>query len=666
MKRSVILFSCLVLTAVIVTFGFYSSSSDDFTGVPDGKNGSIVAQVDATPLWTTGANMTADATFGGGATYTRNDTVWLHALSNSPASNQHLRYNASTNTWATMAPLPLVRDRFSCAVLGNSLYVIGGGDASSVYQTSVQVYDELANTWTSGTVLPAALGWTKAVAYQDSLIYVAGGYTGSLVVSTVYLFNKNSGTWRTASPMPQARFGGGFARSGDTLVYTCGIDAAGSTVVNTTFKGVISSSDRSVITWTTGAAAPFTVFRTDAASWGCKGIILYHGSPTTAFTGSNSCASYSPGADAWTTLPNMPTATLYANTGSASLSGNVWKLIVAGGYNNAYLRNTQILTDTLCPSSGSQNYVMTLPTPGVNTNYVSIPHQSSMVGFTNLTIEAWVRPGTTTTAATVLNKGAGTFDYQLGISATTMIPFVRLQGVVATATSFVVAANVWTHIAATFDGANVKFYNNGALVSTVPLAGTPGSSTGEMRIGRGNNDPGNGNIEELRLWSVARTQGAIDSNKCRKYPSQFNNATGLKALWHFDNNLIDSVSSYNGTVNGNVTFDPLAFPLAGANCNLVGVEQVTNVVPQVYSLEQNYPNPFNPSTNIKFSIPKDGFVELKVYDILGREVAALVSDPFEAGTYNVNFDASKLSSGVYFYTLSSGDYKQTKKMLLVK
>ena len=85
-----------------------------------------------------------------------------------------------------------------------------------------------------------------------------------------------------------------------------------------------------------------------------------------------------------------------------------------------------------------------------------------------------------------------------------------------------------------------------------------------------------------------------------------------------------------------------------------------------YSLSQNYPNPFNPNTKIQYSISKQQFVQLKVYDILGREVSTLVNDEKPAGKYEVNFNASHLASGVYFYRLQAGSFSRTKKMLLLK
>ncbi|MDE3057247.1 MAG: T9SS type A sorting domain-containing protein [Bacteroidota bacterium] len=91
-----------------------------------------------------------------------------------------------------------------------------------------------------------------------------------------------------------------------------------------------------------------------------------------------------------------------------------------------------------------------------------------------------------------------------------------------------------------------------------------------------------------------------------------------------------------------------------------------NETPLLFELEQNYPNPFNPTTQIRFEIPVSGFVSLKVYDVLGREVATLVNERKSPGTYEVNFEGSELSSGIYFCTLRSGNFVQTKKLTLVR
>lgn len=91
-----------------------------------------------------------------------------------------------------------------------------------------------------------------------------------------------------------------------------------------------------------------------------------------------------------------------------------------------------------------------------------------------------------------------------------------------------------------------------------------------------------------------------------------------------------------------------------------------NDLPTKYSLYQNYPNPFNPSTNIQFDLPNDATVSLKIYDMLGREVATLVNEFRNAGRYIIGFDGSKLSSGVYYYKIKAGNFEQTRRMVLVK
>lgn len=98
----------------------------------------------------------------------------------------------------------------------------------------------------------------------------------------------------------------------------------------------------------------------------------------------------------------------------------------------------------------------------------------------------------------------------------------------------------------------------------------------------------------------------------------------------------------------------------------VGITQHSNEIPKTYSLSQNYPNPFNPSTLINYALPKAGNVELRIYDLQGREVAMLVNGFKQAGNYSVEFKADNFASGVYFYKLKAGDFTSTKKMLLVK
>ncbi|MCW8810160.1 MAG: T9SS type A sorting domain-containing protein [Ignavibacteriaceae bacterium] len=99
--------------------------------------------------------------------------------------------------------------------------------------------------------------------------------------------------------------------------------------------------------------------------------------------------------------------------------------------------------------------------------------------------------------------------------------------------------------------------------------------------------------------------------------------------------------------------------------NVTGLKN-SKIIPDEFVLEQNYPNPFNPSTIIKYQIPKQEFVSLKVFDALGNEVATLVNDEQQAGSHNVNFNSAGLASGIYFYKIQAGNFIATKKMVLMK
>jgi hypothetical protein len=111
--------------------------------------------------------------------------------------------------------------------------------------------------------------------------------------------------------------------------------------------------------------------------------------------------------------------------------------------------------------------------------------------------------------------------------------------------------------------------------------------------------------------------------------------------------------------------------IATNSYGLYELQNPTNIVEEnnllsTYQLYQNYPNPYNPTTKIKFTIPRSELVKIKVYDILGKEIQILLNEYKQAGVYEVEFDASNLPSGIYFYRMISGDYLGTKKMILLR
>ena len=117
---------------------------------------------------------------------------------------------------------------------------------------------------------------------------------------------------------------------------------------------------------------------------------------------------------------------------------------------------------------------------------------------------------------------------------------------------------------------------------------------------------------------------------------------------------------------GTVYFGTDGSSVYKTNESFLKINNVQNSIPRGYFLSQNYPNPFNPLTNFSFSIPKAGNVKIVIYDAAGRQVSELVNQNLAAGTYNYDFYAGDLSSGVYFYRLTANEFTDVKKMILVK
>ena len=128
---------------------------------------------------------------------------------------------------------------------------------------------------------------------------------------------------------------------------------------------------------------------------------------------------------------------------------------------------------------------------------------------------------------------------------------------------------------------------------------------------------------------------------------------------------ISMLDQFHGFIVGGIDFDHGAIYETDNGGKATVVDESNNTVDKFY-LSQNYPNPFNPATTIEYSLPKDKFVNLSIYNSLGQKAAVLINEIKKAGEYQINFDASRLASGVYFYRLESDNRVLVRKMLLLK
>jgi hypothetical protein len=142
-------------------------------------------------------------------------------------------------------------------------------------------------------------------------------------------------------------------------------------------------------------------------------------------------------------------------------------------------------------------------------------------------------------------------------------------------------------------------------------------------------------------------------------------STSGLGIYNFDTKRIGSnVYGYANSSAGGIFGGTQVLKVSDA---LVGINQISELVPNEYSLSQNYPNPFNPAAKINYKLPITNYVSLKVYDVLGNEVFVLVNEKQNAGSYEVDFDGSNFSSGIYFYKLAvDGNNIDTKRMILLK
>jgi hypothetical protein len=188
-----------------------------------------------------------------------------------------------------------------------------------------------------------------------------------------------------------------------------------------------------------------------------------------------------------------------------------------------------------------------------------------------------------------------------------------------------------------FGSRNPKIYSSGNMVHVVYFSGEPNS---EIFYKRSANS---GVAWENSVQVSASLTAAL-------WPAITASGTRVHVVW---------ADSRHGSSNPEIYYN---FNPTGN----IGIVKIRSEIPKEFALSQNYPNPFNPVTNIKFALPSSSFAKLVVFDVLGREVANLVNEQLKPGIYEVDFDGTNFPSGVYFYKLTSENFIQTKKMMLIK
>lgn len=317
-----------------------------------------------------------------------------------------------------------------------------------------------------------------------------------------------------------------------------------------------------------------------------------------------------------------------------------------------------------------------------NEDYVTVGSDATLILTDSLTIEAWVSPtgpgsGPDGAGGIVVNKEG---EYELARFSDGTIRWALANtnpGWVFVDTQHVIPENEWVHLAVVYDLTTITTYANGDLVHVLSGSGSIGDfhpGEEDFRIGGRQNQSQSfdGLIDEVRIWNVARTQSEIqvtmnDTLSAAYYATP---DSGLVGYWRLDkledlgvnSDGIDdvrdlSVNTNHGDLVGEVSLRPSGVA--------VGTDEQADGIPRNLTLGKNYPNPVQSVTTITFGLPESVHATLTIYDVLGREVAVLVSSALPAGPFRATWDAASVPSGIYVYRLEASNFAVSRKLIVL-
>jgi len=603
----------IVTLLIAISVGFYFGLSDDRTAAVNPDNSSISTTEytgDMIGAWTLGANVLLPSRFSGmGFSYVRNDTGFLYMMGGDMTGSggntpRNEVYNLRTNSWSVKAPMPGPMQYFGAPKLKDSLYTIAGMVNSFFTSacTNVRRYSIPQDAWVERAPVPAVNGWCESVGYQDSIIYAIGGCIN-----------------------------GGSGAGSQVYVYNA---------LNNT--------------WRTGTPLPASK---EGGALGVKGDTLvyvggaadYFQAPTpTVYRG---LISQSNRANiTWTTGLDKPGLTRWRfdfhDWGCRGLILDMGGSTGFGLSTEVYVYSPGLNVWTLQPPSSISTSTMQSGSFALSNNIYKLVCASGLVLIapysipqTQIFTDTFACPSASpiTFCRNGLSKAINDNSWTYDTITVNLSPQARILDI------NVKIDTVWH----TWDS-DLSFYLR-HLTSAQKVINRVGGS-GDNFIGTILNDSA--------TTPIASGSPPFTGSYQPSPPSLLStlNNTSPNGTWVLA--ISDSAGGDTGLLK--------AWCITIHYDLLIGNENQQTSTPSTYSLNQNYPNPFNPTTSISFALPRAEDVKLVVYDILGREVATLVNEFKQAGIYEVPFNASSFSSGVYFYRLETGNFTQTKKMLLVK
>ncbi len=465
----------------------------------------------------------------------------------------------------------------------------------------------------------------SAAISSDGNTAVIGGYYDNNFAGAVWVFTRSGGVWTQQGPKLAGSGAIGNAYQGVSVA----ISSDGNTII---VGGSADSAYRGAV-W---------IFTRSGGVWTQQGPKLI-GSGMAGINGA---------ALGWSV--------------ALSSDGNT---AIAGGYgDNNYVGATWVFTR----SGGvwTQQGAKLVGTGGIATPYIQQGWSVAVSGDGNTLIECgswddsikgafwiftrsgnvWTQQGGKFTAAGEV--GQGEFGFSTAISSDGNTAVVGGDG----DNGYTGAMWVYTRNGSSWTQQGAKLVGSGYISASTQGTSVALSSDGNVLIEGGCGDNNNAGA----IWVFTRTGGAWTQLGSKLFGSGTVGNSGQQGI------SVASSSDGSTFIEGGYT-DNVSVGASWVFYNpTIGIIPISSEIPKSFSLSQNYPNPFNPTSNIKFDVQKTSFTVMKVYDIIGREVATLVNQQLQPGTYEVSFDGTNLPSGIYFYRLESGSFVETKKMSLVK